>query len=87
MPPADVVSAVEICLTAAVPFSKCFSEKAAVNISPRNMRAIAASLYQQRHGGAFAQLQLFPLEDGATAFSRPTFKRFRQLLRTLPTHH
>ena len=50
-----------------------------VKISAHNTRAIAARLYQQRHGDTFAQLQrLFALEDGGTAF-----KRFRQLLTKL----
>ena len=71
VPPADVDKAVELCLSDARPLAERFSETVFVKSSAHNIRAIAARLYQQRHGDTFAQLQrLFALEDGRSAFFR-----------------
>jgi hypothetical protein len=80
----DVSASVDECLRDATPLAQRFHDTVAVNISPRNLRAVAAALYQRRHGGTFPQVQqLFRLDDGSIAFSRPTFTRFRELLNNM----
>jgi hypothetical protein len=78
----QVVTA-EQCLSDAEPLAQRITAWLATEVSARNLRAIAARLYQQRCGGSFSQLQQTFRLNGSNAFSRPTFNRFRDLLAQL----